>query len=61
MSRPRDREHIETLIADLSDDIAVRNQDGLARAEKLSGRRRSERARKATQARWNAAHGKAPR
>jgi hypothetical protein len=61
MSRPSDREQIDSLIGDLSDDIATHKKAGLARAEKLAGRRKSNRARKIAQARWNARHGKRAR
>jgi hypothetical protein len=61
MSRPRDRKYVDALIAELTDDIAAHKKSGLARAEKLDARRRSDRARKAAQTRWNARHGKRPR
>ncbi len=61
MNRPRDPEQIDFLIVELSDDVAAHKNGGLARAEKLSARRKSDRARKTAQARWNAQHGKGTR
>jgi hypothetical protein len=61
MNCPRDPEQIDFLFVELSDDVAAHKKCALARAEKLNARRKSDRARKAAQARWNAQHGKAPR
>jgi hypothetical protein len=61
MNRPRDPEQIDFLFVERSDGVAAHKKGGLARAEKLSARRKSDRACKAAQARWNAQHGKAPR
>jgi len=61
MNRPYDPEQIDFLFLELSERVAAYKKGGLARAEKLSARHKSDRARKAAQARWNAQHGKAPR
>jgi hypothetical protein len=61
MTRTHNRDNAPSLAAELPEHVSAHKKAGLARAEKLDGRRKSDRAREAAQARWNAAHGKGKR